>query len=150
MKKGFTLIELLVVVAIIGMLSSVVLASLNTARGNARDAKRAQDMQQVVTALELYVNVNGIYPPNDADGGCTGGNAANCLWKLENDLVSNYMPGVPVDPTYNTKSSGSFYLYFTSGDRRRYSLLRWSERLGTWCEPPVPAELNAWSYQACP
>ena len=52
-SKGFTLIELLVVIAIIGILSSVVLASLNTARQKGRDARRLQDLKSIVTAVAL-------------------------------------------------------------------------------------------------
>ena len=53
-KKAFTLIELLVVIASIGLLSSVVFASLNSARAKARDAVRKQDLAQAMTALQMY------------------------------------------------------------------------------------------------
>ncbi|MBI5457469.1 prepilin-type N-terminal cleavage/methylation domain-containing protein [Candidatus Kaiserbacteria bacterium] len=53
-SHGFTLIELLVVIAIIGLLSSVVLSSLNGARKKGRDARRMADLKQIQVAQELY------------------------------------------------------------------------------------------------
>jgi len=61
-SRGFTLIELLVVIAIIGILSSVVLASLNTARVKGLDAARISDVKSLETALELYYDNHGTYP----------------------------------------------------------------------------------------
>ncbi|OGE75812.1 MAG: hypothetical protein A3C85_03235 [Candidatus Doudnabacteria bacterium RIFCSPHIGHO2_02_FULL_48_21] len=53
-RDGFTLIELLVVISIIGLLASVILISLNSARGKARDARRRADTRQLQTAIEFY------------------------------------------------------------------------------------------------
>jgi prepilin-type N-terminal cleavage/methylation domain-containing protein len=58
-KKGFTLIELLVVIAIIGILSSVVLASLNTARSKGTDAKIKTELGQVRAAAEIFYDTSG-------------------------------------------------------------------------------------------
>jgi prepilin-type N-terminal cleavage/methylation domain-containing protein len=83
-KQGFTLIELLVVIAIIGILSSVVLASLNSARQKSRDAKRVSDIKQLQLALELYFDSNGSYPVTLAPL-VTGGQIA----QIPTDPVAN-------------------------------------------------------------
>ncbi len=61
-NSGFTLIELLVVIAIIGILASVVLASLNSAREKSRNASYAAQLKQYQSALEMYFADHGSYP----------------------------------------------------------------------------------------
>jgi prepilin-type N-terminal cleavage/methylation domain-containing protein len=58
-RSGFTLIELLVVIAIIGILSSVVLASLNTARNKGADAAIKSNIDNARAQAELYYDNTG-------------------------------------------------------------------------------------------
>jgi prepilin-type N-terminal cleavage/methylation domain-containing protein len=59
--RGFTLIELLVVIAIIGVLSAVVLASLNTARAKGADATIKGDLSGIRSQASIYFDDYGNY-----------------------------------------------------------------------------------------
>lgn len=88
-SKGFTLIELLVVVAIIGILMSVIMVGLSSARAKGRDAKRISDVKNIELALKLYYADNGSRFPTSLTL-----------------LVPNYLPSQPRDPSTN-----NFYAY---------------------------------------
>ncbi len=122
-KKGFTLIELLVVIAIIGMLSSVVLASLNTARSKARDARRTSDINQIQKALDFYYDKNGAYP-------ITGWRFSyNSSWDWLETQLADFIPNLPVDPKNDSAppyyGAGHSYAYYSSnyGDAGQWYMI---------------------------
>lgn len=107
-QKGFTLIELLVVIAIIGLLASVVLLALNSARQKSRDAKRLADVRQLASALELYFNDKSAYPTGSASvasGGALLG-AANTV-NNPAPLTPTYIGLVPTAPGPQDTCSGA-------------------------------------------
>lgn len=119
-RKGFTLIELLVVLAIIGLLSTLAVVSLNNAREKSRDSKRVSDIKQVQTALELYFSDVGKYPVAATAlvlGGTGGTTLSSTNGWSDTAAGTTYMARVSKNPTPN----GADYSY-TSADGSTYAV----------------------------
>lgn len=114
-RFAFTLIELLVVIAIIGLLSTIAVASLSTSRKKARDAIRKHDLEQIQTAIKLYMDKNNqnVPPDNCWEDYSRGGNGSSCEppewtgdWHSNSGLrvlvSENFFSKLPVDPTNDT------------------------------------------------
>lgn len=116
---GFTLIELLVVVSIIGVMSSVVMSSLNGARIKARDTRRKQDMTQLRTAIGAYFAATGSYPSSSGSwrGAVSYGGYGTGATGYVPGLVPTYISVLPLDP----KGTLDGYLYLSDG--ANYKLL---------------------------
>lgn len=114
-KKGFTLIELLVVIAIIGVLASIVLASLNNARRKSRDARRVADIKQIQLGLELYFDSSATRQYAPSSSTCTLGS----VWRGLENLKPAQLSQISTDPT---NQNGGCYLYARRSDGLAYHL----------------------------
>lgn len=127
-NAGFTLIELLLVISIIGLLSSIVLASVTKARAKARDMVRVSDLKQLQIALEMYRLDNGGYPvtyvdvsgkgkfwsamSDCSDDGSEKTNSGNTGY-IRN-LAPKYIPVLPEDPA-KSATVPRCYAYASNG-----------------------------------
>ena len=106
--KGFTLIELLVVVAIIGVLATIVLSSLSTARSKVRDTVRQSDLKNIEIALQLYLLDGGNFssiPVYTETNNLNNPSTAPGL----TEILSPYISKVPNDPRYDIPSLQFYY-----------------------------------------
>lgn len=118
MKRGFTLIELLVVISIIGMLSSIVMVSVASAREKGRDAARISQIHQIDLAVQLYIADNNKAPdlggtcgPAALSSVCIARSSENgSAWQAFTSDIQKYMSKVPNDPcATGCKSADSSY-----------------------------------------
>ncbi|MCD6094463.1 type II secretion system protein GspG, partial [bacterium] len=93
------------------ILAAIIIATTTSARLQARDSRRAADLDEVRTALEMYFNKEGTYPDHT---GCN----ADTFEDMCNDLISaGYLATTPKDP----KNTGD-YVYCYSGNSDGYVL----------------------------
>ena len=99
-KLGFTLVELLVVIAIIGILSSVAVVNLNSARDKARVTSIKETLASlrpiIILCFSNDENIQGEGPPIDCVGaeqpqaGQKLCNSMDQTWPLLEDIVAGW------------------------------------------------------------
>ena len=117
LKKGFTLIELLVVIGILAILLAITLIAINPARqfGQANNTRRRSDVLQILNAIHQYVAENkGQLPPNLSTlAVATATNLSNVGVDLCANLMPNYIPALPTEPSLNTAAITACTTYDT-------------------------------------
>lgn len=107
-ESGFTLIELLVSITIIGLLSAVVMGSLNEAREKSKNSAKNQMVYEYIKSFEVYrVNnpTEGYPNENSTSTYCLGSSVASCTGPdfdfphndSLNSKISVYIAGPPED-----------------------------------------------------
>lgn len=124
-EKAFTLVELLVVLAVISILATLTISTLQAQRLKARDARRKMDVDALRKAIELYSVDKEKYPEQGSSWCCieaAGADPDQCNTYAAD--VSGYISSIPKDPIYPQLQDGttSCYWYKTKDSGREYKI----------------------------
>lgn len=140
-ERGFNLVEILIVAAIIGLLSSAVLAGVNQIRKKTRDAQRTGDLGQIQLALRMYRDANGSYPSTGDEwwSVCTNGSDPTPRDRTGAggyipNLAPLYIPILPVDPSGCVHGGVKGYIYRSDGTNYKFAT-DWQSETGKDCGP---------------
>lgn len=119
-RKAFTLLEVLIVIAVFGLLATLAVLSLNSARASLRDAQRQSDISVLRAGLNQYWLSRATYPVSDGvslgQAGTNTDQLSSAGFTASGDSATPvYLQRVPVGPKGN-----EFYRY--RGGSQGYSI----------------------------
>jgi prepilin-type N-terminal cleavage/methylation domain-containing protein len=116
--KAFTLVEIMVVIAIIGILSTLIMVSLDNTKMTARNTRRLADIKQLQLALKLYYNDVGSFPVSITPGSPIAANGVSYLLRVPANPKPRADNGcLDQEYTYTQLEGGKRYmLSFCLGD----------------------------------
>jgi len=111
-RRAFTLVELLVVIAIIGLLSTIGIVAMNSARSKSRNVRRIADARQLAQAFYLGYDANGSYPATASavclSTVCTGAWSGFPDNGAVDSFISPYIPAKLTDPPDSNRPYGGY------------------------------------------
>lgn len=115
-RMAFTLVELLVVIAIMGILTSLLLPAVNSAREAARRTRCANSMRQVALAVINYEASYKVFPPSF----CFTPNTTGGQWSA----LARVLPFMEGDAVYKRIDFKTSYDFSIAADGTKVKALR--------------------------
>lgn len=109
--SGFTIVELITVIAIIGILSSVVIASVSQARANSRDKVRKVDVEQLQLTFRLYREMNPTYPDVSGATAIAAVTGLSAFGPIPSDPLNGASYGYYYDDAYSCGGTAQTVVY---------------------------------------